>query len=55
MSWRAIALRHPEVYRAVFCASRGAGYQPPDVMPTAPPRTYLVAGTLVDDRRLGTA
>jgi pimeloyl-ACP methyl ester carboxylesterase len=42
----AIALRHPEVYEAVFCASPGAGYQPPDVMPDVLPRTYLVAGTL---------
>jgi enterochelin esterase-like enzyme len=42
----AIGLRHPEVYGAVFCASPGGGYQPPDVMPNALPRTYLVAGTL---------
>ena len=42
----AIGLRHPEVYGAVFCASPGAGYQPPDVMPNALPRTYLTAGTL---------
>ena len=42
----AIGLRHPEVYGAVFCASPGAGYQPPAVMPNALPRTYLTAGTL---------
>jgi enterochelin esterase-like enzyme len=42
----AIGLRHPDVYGAVFCASPGAGYQPPDVMPRSLPRVYLVAGTL---------
>jgi enterochelin esterase-like enzyme len=42
----AIGLRHPEVYGAIFCASPGAGYRPPDVMPSSMPRTYLVAGTL---------
>jgi len=42
----AIGLRHPDVYGAVFCASPGAGYRPPDVMPRSLPRTYLVAGTL---------
>jgi enterochelin esterase-like enzyme len=42
----ALGLRHPEVYGAIFCASPGAGYKPPDVMPTALPRTYLTAGTL---------
>jgi enterochelin esterase-like enzyme len=41
----AIGLRHPQVYGAVFCASPGAGYRPPDVMPSSLPRTYLVAGT----------
>ena len=41
----ALGLRHPEVYGAVFCASPGAGYRPPDVMPTSLPRTYFVAGT----------
>jgi enterochelin esterase-like enzyme len=38
-------LRHPNVYGAVFCASPGGGYKPPDVMPSPLPRTYLVAGT----------
>ncbi len=42
----AMGLRHPDVYGAVFCASPGAGYRPPDVMPSSIPRTYLVAGTL---------
>ena len=42
----AIGLRHPGVYGAVFCASPGAGYRPPDVMPSLLPRAYLVAGTL---------
>jgi enterochelin esterase-like enzyme len=42
----ALGLRHPDVYGAVFCASPGAGYRPPGVMPILLPRTYLVAGTL---------
>src|SRR6266487_3603941 len=42
----AIGLRHPDVYGAVFCASPGAGYRPPGVMPRPIPRAYLVAGTL---------
>jgi enterochelin esterase-like enzyme len=42
----ALGVRHPEVFGAVFCASPGAGYRPPDPMPTRLPRTYLVAGTL---------
>jgi len=41
----AMGLRHPDVYGAVFCASPGGGYQPPDVMPSPLPRSYLVAGT----------
>jgi enterochelin esterase-like enzyme len=41
----AIGLRHPDVYGAVFCASPGAGYRPPSVMPNSLPRVYLVAGT----------
>jgi pimeloyl-ACP methyl ester carboxylesterase len=40
----AMGVRHPERYRAVFCASPGAGYQPPNVMPDTMPPTYLVAG-----------
>jgi enterochelin esterase-like enzyme len=42
----AMGLRHPDVYGAVFCASPGGGYRPPDVMPSLIPRVYLVAGTL---------
>ena len=42
----AIGLRHPDVYGAVFCASPGAGYRPPSVMPGPIPCAYLVAGTL---------
>ena len=42
----AMGLRHPDVYSAVFCASPGAGYRPPGVMPSSIPRVYLVAGTL---------
>jgi enterochelin esterase-like enzyme len=42
----AIGLRHPDIYGAVFCASPGAGYRPPDVMPPSVPGVYLVAGTL---------
>ena len=41
----AIGLRHPDIYSAIFCASPGGGYRPPDVMPSPIPRTYLVAGT----------
>src|SRR5438552_557903 len=42
----ALGLRHPDLYGAVFCASPGAGYRPPSVMPSSLPRAYLVAGTL---------
>jgi enterochelin esterase-like enzyme len=42
----ALGLRHPEIYGAIFSASPGAGYRPPDAMPSRLPRTYLVAGTL---------
>ena len=41
----ALGLRHPGIYGAIFCASPGAGYRPPDPMPNPLPRTYLVAGT----------
>lgn len=40
----ATGLRHPDLYGAVLCASPGAGYRPPSVLPGALPRTYLVAG-----------
>jgi pimeloyl-ACP methyl ester carboxylesterase len=42
----AVGLRHPDVYGAIFCASPGAGYRPPIVMPNPLPRAYFVAGTL---------
>lgn len=42
----AIGLRHPDLYGVIFSASPGAGYRPPNVMPSPLPRTYLVAGTL---------
>ncbi|MBO0854622.1 MAG: esterase [Nocardia sp.] len=42
----AVGLRHPDVYGAVLCASPGAGYRPPDVLPHPLPRAYFVAGTL---------
>ena len=42
----AMGLRHPDTFGAVFCASPGAGYKPPAVMPTMLPQAYLVAGTL---------
>ena len=41
----AMGLRHPDVFGAVFSASPGAGYRPPEVLPSPLPRTYLVAGT----------
>ncbi len=40
----ATGLRHPDVYGAIFCASPGGGYRPPEPMPSPLPRTYLVAG-----------
>jgi len=40
----AMGLRYPGVYGAVLCASPGAGYQAPAVMPGTLPRAYLVAG-----------
>jgi pimeloyl-ACP methyl ester carboxylesterase len=42
----ALGLRHPDVYGAIFCASPGAGYRPPVVMPSSLPRAYFDAGTL---------
>jgi enterochelin esterase-like enzyme len=41
----ALGLRHPDRFGAVLCASPGAGYRPPAVLPDRLPRTYLVAGT----------
>jgi enterochelin esterase-like enzyme len=40
----ALGLRHPEVYGTILSGSPGAGYRPPEQLPAAPPRTYLVAG-----------
>ena len=40
----AMGLRHPEVFGSVLACSPGAGYRPPDVMPSPRPRVYLVAG-----------
>jgi enterochelin esterase-like enzyme len=42
----AIGLRHPDLYGAVFCASPGGGYRPPDLLPSSLPRAYFVGGTL---------
>ena len=42
----ALSLRHPDIYGVIFCASPGAGYQPPAVIPSPLPRAYFVAGTL---------
>ena len=42
----AMGLRHPDRFGAIFSGSPGAGYRPPNVMPSPLPRTYLVAGTL---------
>jgi enterochelin esterase-like enzyme len=41
----ALGFRHPHLYGTIFCASPGAGYKPPVVMPAPLPRSYLVAGT----------
>jgi enterochelin esterase-like enzyme len=45
----AMGLRRPDLYGAVFCASPGAGYRPPDALngaaPGPLPRAYLVAGS----------
>src|SRR5689334_7138520 len=42
----ALGLRHPQIYGAILCASPGAGYKPPAVMPGSLPRVYLLAGTM---------
>ena len=56
----AMGLRHPDVYGAIFCASPGGGYRPPQIMPRPLPRAYLIAGTqepffLANARRWATA
>jgi enterochelin esterase-like enzyme len=40
----AMGLRHPDVYGAVLAASPGAGFHPPETLPSPLPRVYLVAG-----------
>jgi enterochelin esterase-like enzyme len=40
----AMGIRHPDIYGAVFCASPGGGYRPPEVMPSPLPRFYLLGG-----------
>ena len=40
----ALGLRRPDVYGAMFCASPGGGYRPPNPMPQPLPRAYLVGG-----------
>ena len=40
----AMGLRHPDVFGAALAASPGAGFRPPEVMPSPLPRVYLVAG-----------
>jgi enterochelin esterase-like enzyme len=42
----ALGLRNPGIYGAIFSASPGGGYRPPEALPDRLPRTYLVAGTL---------
>ena len=37
----AIGLRHPDVYGAIFCASPGGGYRPPEAMPRSVPRACI--------------
>lgn len=41
----AMGVRHPDRFGVVFSASPGAGLRPPEVMPPALRRVYLVAGT----------
>jgi enterochelin esterase-like enzyme len=42
----ALGVRHPDIYGAVFAASPGAGFKPPQVMERSITRAYFVAGTL---------
>lgn len=41
----ALGVRHPDVYGVILSGSPGAGYRPPEVMPSRLPRSYFVAGT----------
>lgn len=40
----AMGFRHPDIFGIVFSCSPGAGYRPPEVLPTLRPAVYLVAG-----------
>jgi enterochelin esterase-like enzyme len=40
----ALAVRHPQLFGAVLCASPGAGYRPPVDLQHPLPRAYFVAG-----------
>ena len=41
----AMGARHPHIYGAVFSASPGAGFRPPEALTNTISRAYLVAGT----------
>ena len=41
----ALALRHPDAFGTVLCASPGGGYQPTGPFPPALPRCYFVGGS----------
>jgi enterochelin esterase-like enzyme len=41
----ALGILHPDVYGTILAGSPGAGYRPPESLPTRLPRTYLLAGT----------
>ena len=41
----AMAMRHPDIYGVVLCASPGGGYHPPAELPSPLPRVYLYSGT----------
>ena len=41
----ALAIRRPDIFGAVLCASPGGGYRPPEAMPSPLPRAYLTGGT----------
>lgn len=40
----ALGLRHPDVFGTVLCGSPGAGFRPPDPLPSPLPRAYILAG-----------
>ena len=41
----ALGLRHPDIFGSVLCASPGAGYHPPELLPAHLPHAYVVGGT----------